>query len=51
MHPDVLTADNTMRVTHHYDQIELTIALKLFGITSSSLIIFGLVITTLGIYL
>ena len=49
MHPDVLTADDTMRVTHQYDQIELMITLKLFGIISSSLIIFGLVITIIGI--
>ena len=51
MHPDVLTADDTMTVTHQYDQIELIITLKLFGIISSSLILFGLVITILGIYM
>ena len=49
MHPDAFTNDETLTVTHHYDQKEITITLKLLGIMSSSLLLIGLVVTGLGI--
>ena len=49
MHPDAFETDNTLTVTHHYDQKEITVALKLYGIMSSSLLFIGLIVIGLGI--
>ena len=49
MHPDAFETDNTLTVTHHYDQKEMTVALKLYGIMSSSLLFIGLIVIGLGI--
>ena len=48
MHPNALTTDDTLKVSHHYDQKELMIALKLYGIMASSLLLIGLMVTGLG---
>ena len=51
MHPNPTAwkTDDTMRVTHHYNQKEIMTAWKLYGIMSSSLLLIGLVVTGLGI--
>ena len=49
LHPDALKTDNTFKVTHHYDQKELVIVLKLYGILSSSILLLGLMVSELGI--
>ena len=49
MHDDAWTTDDTMKVTHHYDETEISIALKLYVIMSSSLLLIGLMVTCLGI--
>ena len=54
IHPDAITnvflTDHTLKITHHnFDQIEITIALKLYGILTSFLLLIGLMVTGLGI--
>ena len=50
MHDDAWTRDDTMKVTHHYkDETEISIAMKLYVIMSSSLLLIGLMVTCLGI--
>ena len=48
MHPNALKTDDTLKVTHNYNQEEMLIGLKLFGIMSSSLLLVGLMVTGLG---
>ena len=48
MHPDAFITDNTLTVTCHYDQKETMVALKLYGILSSSLLLIGLIVIGLG---
>ena len=49
LHPSVFTTDNTLKVAHdNMDQNEIEIALKLFGIIASSLILIGLMVTGLS---
>ena len=48
MHPYAFRNDDTLKVTHHYDQKQLTITLKLLGIMGSSLLLIGLMVTCLG---
>ena len=48
MHPDAFKTDNTLTFTHHYDQTEMMLALKLYGILSSSLLLIGLIVIGLG---
>ena len=51
MHPNAWTTDDTLKVTHHYsDQKETMIAVKLFGILASSLLLTALIFTRLGIF-
>ena len=40
--------DDTLKVTHNYNQEEMLIGLKLYGIMSSSLLLVGLLVTGLG---
>ena len=51
IHPDVFSTDETLKVTQHhgYDWKEIWIALKLYCIMSSSLLLFGLLVIGLGI--
>ena len=49
MHPYAFRNDDTLKVTHHYDQKQLTVTLKLLGILASSLLLIGLMVTGLGI--
>ena len=49
-HPNALTTDDTLKVTHHaWDQKEIMLALKLFGIMALSLFLIGLMFEGLGI--
>ena len=49
IHPNAqMTTDDTLRVAHHYDPNDQMIALKLFGLTASSLLLIGLVFIGLG---
>ena len=48
MHPYAFRNDDTLKVTHHYDQKQLTVTLKLLGIMGSSLLLIGLMVTGLG---
>ena len=48
MHPNAFRNDDTLKVTHHYDQKQLTITLKLLGIMTSSLLLIGLMVICLG---
>ena len=49
--PFAFTTDHTLKVTHHnFDTNENMIALKLYGIMSSSLLLIGLMVIGLGIY-
>ena len=48
MHPNAFTTDETLKVTHHYDQKEMMVVLKLYGILSSSLLLIGLIVLGLG---
>ena len=50
IHPNALTTDDTLKVTHHaWDQKEIMLALKLFGIMALSLFLIGLMFEGLGI--
>ena len=49
MHEDAWAVDDTMKVTHHYDETDILITLKLYVIMSSSLLLIGLMVTCLGI--
>ena len=51
LHPDALTTDETLKVTHHHevDQEEIMISVKLIGVMSSSLILLALMMKGLGI--
>ena len=53
IHPDGFTNDETLKITHHhsYDWKEIWIALRLYFIMSSSLLLIGLMVTGLGIYI
>ena len=49
-HPNALTTDDTLKVTHHaWDQKEIMLTLKLFGIMALSLFLIGLMFEGLGI--
>ena len=48
MHPYAFRNDDTLKVTHHYDQKQLTVTLKLLGIMGSSLLLIGLMVTGSG---
>ena len=51
MHPNALTTDETLKVTHGNitDQKEIMISVRLIGIMSSSLILLALMMKGLGI--
>ena len=50
MHPNAFITDDTLKVTYsNIDEKEIMVALKLLGIMSSSLLLIGMMITTLGI--
>ena len=45
------TTDDTLKVTHHnMNQKEIMIALKLYGIMASSLLLSGLIVSRIGSY-
>ena len=44
------TTDDTLVVTYHYNQNEIMMTLKLYGIMAVSLLLIGLMITGLGIH-
>ena len=48
MHPDAFITDDTLTITHHQDLEEMMVALKLYGILSSSLLVIGLIVLGLG---
>ena len=48
MHPFAFRSDDTLKVTHHYDQKEITTAWKLFGILSVSLLLIAMMVVSLG---
>ena len=48
MHPNAWRTDDILRVTHHYDQKEITTAWKLFGILSASLLLIAMMVVSLG---
>ena len=48
MHPNAWKTDDTLKVTHHYDQKEITTAWKLYGILSASLLLIALIVISLG---
>ena len=49
--PNIWMTDDTLKVTHHDDQNLIMIALKLYGIMSTSLALIALLVTFLGMKL
>ena len=48
MNTNAWKTDDTLKVTHNYNQEEMLIGLKLYGIMSFSLLLVGLMVTGLG---